>query len=106
MDFSAEKDKKKIKEFLDLVENHKVEIRYYKHPVLVWRNLDGVCHYSFWEEEILDRFGLSNVDGWDYQEDLLFCPDWVDDEDEEEEEDFDDEESDEDLCNFCEKIKQ
>ncbi len=106
MDFRAEKDKKKIKEFLDLVENHKVEIRYYKHPVLVWRNLDGVCHYSFWEEEILDRFGLSNVDGWDYQEDLLFCPDWVDDEDEEEEEDFDDEESDEDLCNFCEKIKQ
>ncbi len=105
MDFRAEKDKKKIKEFLDLVENHKVEIRYFKHPVLVWRNLDGVCHYSFWEEEILDRFGLSNVDGWDYQEDLLFCPDWVDDEDEEEE-DFDDEESDEDLCNFCEKIKQ
>ena len=75
MDFRAEKDKKKIKEFLDLVENHKVEIRYFKHPVLVWRNLDGVCHYSFWEEEILDRFGLSNVDGWDYQEDLLFCPD-------------------------------
>jgi hypothetical protein len=104
MDFRAEKEKTKIREFLDLVENHKIEIRYYKTPVLVWTNLEGVCHYSFWEEETLDRFGLSNVDGWDFQEDLLFCPDWVADEDDEE--DFDDDESDEDLCKFCEKIKQ
>ncbi|MCB5265534.1 MAG: hypothetical protein PHT37_00595 [Candidatus Cloacimonetes bacterium] len=104
MDFRAEKDKKKIREFLDLVENHKVEIRHYKNPVLVWANLEGVCHYSFWEEETLERFGLANVDGWDFQEDMLFCPDWVDDE--EDDEDFDDDESDEDLCKFCEKIKQ
>ena len=46
MDFRAEKDKKKIREFLDLVENHKVEIRHYKNPVLVWANLEGVCHYT------------------------------------------------------------
>ncbi|MCB5252222.1 MAG: hypothetical protein RBR69_06770 [Candidatus Cloacimonadaceae bacterium] len=104
MDFRAENDKKKIREFLDLVENHKIEIRHYKTPVLVWTNIEGVCHYSFWEEETLERFGLDNVDGWDYKEDLLFCPDWV--ADEEEEDDFDDDESDEDLCKFCEKIRQ
>jgi hypothetical protein len=70
---------------------------------LVWANSDGVCHYSFWEEETLTRFGLHNVDGWDFEEDLLFCPDWVADQTEDDEDDdFDD---DEDLCNFCEKIK-
>lgn len=102
MQFREEKEKKKIKEFLDLVENHKVDIRHYKHPVLVWASNEGVCYYSFWEEETLVRFGLNNVDGWDYEEDLLFCPDWMTDEDEDE--DFDDEDDDEDLCSFCEKI--
>jgi hypothetical protein len=104
MDFRQEKDKKLIKEFLDLVENHKIEIRHYKNPVLVWANSDGVCHYSFWEEETLQRFGLANVDGWDYREDLLFCPDWIADEDEDE--DFDEDIDDEELCHFCEMIKK
>jgi len=104
MEFKSESDKKKIKEFLDLVENHKIEIRHYKSPVLVWANSDGVCHYSFWEEETLQRYGLPNVDGWDYEEDLLFCPDWVLDE---EEVDYDDdEEDDQDLCRFCKNIQK
>ncbi len=102
MQFRKEDNKKKIKEFLDLVENHKIEIRHYKTPVLVWAVNEGVCYYSFWEEDTLNRFGLNNVDGWDYEEDLLFCPDWIDEE--EDDDDFDDDEDDEDLCTFCEKI--
>ncbi|MCK9556700.1 MAG: hypothetical protein PHQ78_05430 [Candidatus Cloacimonetes bacterium] len=104
MEFHQEKDRKKIKEFLDLVENHKIELRHFKNPVLVWANADGVCHYSFWEEETLDKFGFVNVDGWDFEEDLLFCPDWVADEDEDD--DFDDDEDDEDLIAFCDLIKK
>jgi len=97
MTFRQESDSQKIREFLDLVENHKVEIRRYKHPVLVWAVKEGTVYYSFWEQDILDRFGLSNVDGWDYEEDLLFCPDWAGDTDEENGEDWDDDLDDEDL---------
>jgi len=89
MIFNKESNTKKIKEFLDLVENHKVELRHYKHPVLVWAVQDGTVYYSFWEEELLERFGLENVDGWDFEEDQLFCPDWVAD-DFEEDDDLDD----------------
>ncbi|MDY0320013.1 MAG: hypothetical protein RBQ67_08480 [Candidatus Cloacimonadaceae bacterium] len=102
MEFRKETDRKKIKEFLDLVENHKVELRHFKNPVLVWTNFDGVCHYTFWEEETLLRFGFTNVDGWDYEEDLLFCPDWV--AEDEDDDDFDDDEDDEELITFCETI--
>nr|MDK2851405.1 hypothetical protein [Candidatus Cloacimonadota bacterium] len=104
MEFRSEKDKKKIREFLDLVENHKIDIRHYKNPVLVWANSEGVCHYSFWEEETLDRYGIANVDGWDYEEDLLFCPDWVLDEEDLDEDD--DEDDDIDLSRFCKSIKK
>ncbi|HCM16253.1 MAG: hypothetical protein PHS36_03430 [Candidatus Cloacimonetes bacterium] len=104
MEFRQENDRKKIKEFLDLVENHKIELRYFKNPVLVWANSDGVCHYSFWEEETLQKYGFANVDGWDYEEDLLFCPDWV--ADDQEEEDFDDDDDDEDLGVFCDLIRK
>ncbi|PKN75332.1 MAG: hypothetical protein CVU49_03450 [Candidatus Cloacimonetes bacterium HGW-Cloacimonetes-2] len=89
MIFNKESNARKIKEFLDLVENHKVELRHYKHPVLVWAVQDGTVYYSFWEEELLERFGLENVDGWDFEEDQLFCPDWVAD-DFEEDDDLDD----------------
>ena len=102
MQFRKTDNKKEIKEFLDLVENHKIELRHYKRPILVWAVEEGVCYYSFWEEETLDRFGLQNVDGWDFEEDLLFCPDWVADDDDDLFNDDDDD--DEDLCAFCEKI--
>lgn len=105
MQFREEKDSKRIKEFLDLVENHKIDIRHYKNPVLVWSVEEGVCRYSFWEEETLDRFGLNNVDGWDYEEDNLFCPDWISDEDDKYDDD-DDDDDDEDLSGFCELIKR
>ena len=97
MTFRQEADPVKLREFLDMVENHKVEIRRYKHPILVWGIKEGTVYYSFWEQEILDRFGLENVDGWDYEEDLLFCPDWVGDQEEEWTEDIDDDEDDDDL---------
>lgn len=79
MTFRQESDPLKLREFLNLVENVKVDIRRYKHPVLVWAVKEGTVYYSFWEQDILDRFGIANVDGWDYDEDLLFCPDWVGD---------------------------
>ncbi len=99
MQFKQENSAKKIKEFLSLVENHKVDIRHYKHPVLVWAVQEGTVYYSFWEEDTLLRYGLDNVDGWDYEEDMLFCPDWVSDNQDDEDEDLDDE--DEDIGMIC-----
>ena len=98
MDFKQESDPKKIREFLDLSENHKIELRHYKEPVLVWAVSDGTAYYAIWENEVLTKFGLENVDGWDFEEDLLFCPDWMaPDEEDEDDLDFDDDEDDEDL---------
>jgi len=91
MVFKQETDKKRIMEFLDLVENDKVELRNYKKPVLVWAVDDDTVYYSFWEQELLDKFGIDNVDGYDYRENLGFCPDWVSDDD-----DWDDEGDEED----------
>ncbi len=94
MEFRQETNIKKIRELLELAENHKVELRHYKNPVLVWAVEDGTAYYTIWEEDLLQRFGLQNVDGWDFEEDLLFCPDWMDlDEDED---DFDDDDDDDD----------
>lgn len=93
MTFQKETNAKKIREFLELVENHKVETRHYKSPVLVWGVQDGTVYYSFWEEELLDRFGLENVDGWDFEEDQLFCPDWMSDDDDLDDDDDDDDDS-------------
>jgi hypothetical protein len=42
---------------------------------------------------MLNRFGLDNVDGWDYEEDIVFCPDWVRD-DEDDDDDWDDDDDD------------
>ncbi|MBP7118230.1 MAG: hypothetical protein KBB33_07870 [Candidatus Cloacimonetes bacterium] len=89
MQYREELSSKKIKEFLDLVENHKVDIRHYRTPVLVWGVNDGTVYYSFWEQETLQRYGLDNVDGYDYEEDLLFCPDWMADADEPQDDDID-----------------
>ena len=91
MEFKQESNFKKLKEFLDMVENHHIELRRYKNPVLVWAVQDGTVYYAFWEEEMLSKFGLNNVDGWDYEEDVLFCPDWIDeDADWDEDDDLDD----------------
>jgi hypothetical protein len=94
MVFQKQDNLKKIREFLDMVENHKVELRRYRTPVLVWAINDGTVHYSFWESEMLDKFGLENVDGWDYEEDKLFCPDWVEADDEDDDIDLDDDDED------------
>ena len=106
MTFLQENDIQKLREFLDMVENSKVEITRYKSPVLVWAVKEGTVYYSFWEQDLLDRFGLINVDGWDYEEDSLFCPDWVDDSDNDWDDDIDDEDDDfDDLEDFikCEQ---
>lgn len=100
MVFNQEKEIKKIKEFVNLVENPKIELRHYKDPVLVWALQDGTVYYTIWENETLSRFGLKNVDGWDYEEDLLFCPYWMNPE-EDEDDDLDDDDDDLDLiCNL------
>lgn len=74
---NTEKDKKRILEFLDLLGNESYDLRRYSHPVLVYVVRDETVYYSVWEEEILLRFGVENVDGWDFKEDSIFCPDWV-----------------------------
>lgn len=101
MTFRQMSDSKKIKEFLDMVENVKIEIRRYRYPILVWAVKDGTAYYAIWEKEILDKFGLDNVDGWDYEEDVLFCPDWIDDRDDDwDDDDLDDDDDDFDLSGF------
>ncbi|MBN2829409.1 MAG: hypothetical protein JXR56_03695 [Candidatus Cloacimonetes bacterium] len=77
-----ESRREKIVEFLQMIENTVIEMRKYSRPVLVWQVTDGTVQYSIWEDDVLSRFGLENVDGWDYEEDALFCPDWISDEEE------------------------
>ncbi len=87
----TEKDRKKIIDFFQLINNEKYNLRKYSHPVLVYKIDDGVVYYSLWEESLLMQYGLEFVDGWDYSEDLLFCPDWMSDEEEDDDDDdFDD----------------
>jgi len=106
MTFRQENDPIKLREFLDMVENSKIEITRYKNPVLTWAIKEGTVYYSFWEQDMLDRFGLINVDGWDYEEDLLFCPDWVDDSADDWDEDLDDDDDDDfDLEEFSNSDK-
>jgi hypothetical protein len=74
----AENDRKRIREFLDMLENEKYDLRKYSKPVLVYGvDDDKMVKYSIWEKDMLDRFGLKNEDGWDHEDDLAFCPDWV-----------------------------
>ena len=83
----AEKDLKRIKEFFELNKTD-FNLRKYHKPVLVYDVVDYKVRYSLWEMEILDRFGLKNVDGWDKIENIIFCPDWMQGNDEDED-DFD-----------------
>ncbi|MBN2460565.1 MAG: hypothetical protein JXB60_03065 [Candidatus Cloacimonetes bacterium] len=79
----AERDKERIKEFFDLTDTA-YNLRKYHKPVLVYDVKGDKVRYSLWEEDILQRFGLENVDGWDATEDLIFCPDWMQGKDEDE----------------------
>ncbi|OQY40169.1 MAG: hypothetical protein B6226_00395 [Candidatus Cloacimonetes bacterium 4572_65] len=89
--YNSEADKEKIKEFLYLIENEKIDLRRFTRPVLVWIVKDQKVGYTIWEEDLLKRFGLENVDGWDYDEDISFAPDWILGDDE-----FDDDDDDDD----------
>lgn len=100
MEFRKESNIKKIREFLDLSENHKIELRHYSSPVLVWAASEGTAFYTIWENDLLERFGLDNVDGWDFEEDLLFCPDWMSEDEDDDDPDLDDDD-DEDLGQIC-----
>ena len=87
----TERDRKMIVEFFDLVENDKYDLRKYSKPVLVYCiDADNRVKYSLWENDLLMRYGLENVDGWDFEEDISFCPDWVSDQVESDVEDDDD----------------
>ncbi len=94
----AEKDREKIKEFFEL-KGTDFSLRKFHKPVLVYEIADDKVRYSLWEEELLDRFGLKNVDGWDATENVMFCPDWMREkfEDEEDDIDLDDDDDDFDL---------
>lgn len=71
-----EENKDRIKEFFEL-NDKRYTLRKYNKPVLVYEIKDDKVRYSLWEKELLDKFGLKNVDGWDYTEELIFCPDWM-----------------------------
>lgn len=98
----AEKDKQKIKEFFELTVTDYTLRKYHK-PVLVYEVVGDKVHYSLWEEEILERYGLKNVDGWDKTENIAFCPDWMRNDVEEEEEELEDIDLDEDDVNEVKK---
>ncbi len=84
----AERDKNRIKEFFELSDTDHYLRKFHK-PVLVYEVVDDKVHYSLWEEEILERFGLKNVDGWDKTENIAFCPDWMRDDVDDDLEDID-----------------
>ncbi len=87
---------KRIREFFDLTDQLYTLRKYHK-PVLVYEVAEDKVRYSLWEAELLERFGLDNVDGWDYTEDVFFCPDWMRP-DMEDFDDFEEEDLDEDGC--------
>ncbi|HPR18646.1 MAG TPA: hypothetical protein PLD62_10425 [Candidatus Cloacimonadota bacterium] len=95
----AERDKSRIKEFFELSGTDH-SLRKYHRPVLVYEVADDKVHYSLWEEEILERFGLENVDGWDKTENIAFCPDWMRGEEEDDDDDLDDIDLDDDDDDF------
>jgi hypothetical protein len=93
----VEKDRNRIREFFNLLEDEHYDLRKFSHPILVYKIEDERVYYSLWEESLLTRYGLKNVDGWDYEDDVLFCPDWIrglddDDDDDDDDADVDDEE--------------
>ena len=88
-----EDNKNRIKEFFEL--NDKIYmLRKFRKPVLVYDIVDDKIRYSLWEADLLERFGLKNVDGWDYQESVFFCPDWIQNPNEDDDLDDDDDDLD------------
>lgn len=83
--YRAERDKKKILEFFELSDKN-FNLRKYAKPVLVYIVEDDFVKYSIFEAQMLDSYGLENVDGYDDTENVAFCPDWMRDD----EDDFDD----------------
>ncbi len=75
-EFKIEFDRKKIEQFLSLLER-KLDLNRYNKPVLSYRTDDDAVYYTVWEEEILERLGFNNVSGHDYKDPIFFCPDWV-----------------------------
>ena len=94
-----ERDRNKIIEFLDLVDNDNYLMRKFNKPVIVWEIDNNIIKYTLWESNVLEQLGVENIIGWDYREDKIFAPDWALDDDEFDDDlldDFDDE-FDEDL---------
>ncbi|MEA1972587.1 MAG: hypothetical protein U9N34_04745 [Candidatus Cloacimonadota bacterium] len=88
-----ERERKKIIEFLDLVDNGNYAIRKYNRPAIVWEVDGNVIKYTLWENNILEQIGIENIIGWDYKEDKIYAPDWALEDDEFDEDlidDFDD----------------
>ncbi len=88
-DFQFEYDKKKIKQFLELLER-KIDFERYNKPILSYKTDDDFVYYTVWEEEILEKLGVGNISGYDYRDPVFFCPDWITDEGLDDDEDFDD----------------
>ncbi len=88
---NVEKNRDRIREFFDLIECEHYDLRKFSRPVLVYKVDDDQVYYSLWEEDLLQRYGVENVDGWDYAEDLLFCPDWIRGDEDDDDDDDDDE---------------
>jgi len=96
----AEKDRSRIKEFFDLTDTA-YNLRKFHKPVLVYEVVGDKVRYSLWEEDVLSRFGLQNVDGWDATEELIYCPDWIQGIDDEDDlADMDDDLDEDDLSNL------
>jgi glutathionyl-hydroquinone reductase len=74
--YIAERDKRRILEFFELSDKN-YNLRKYTKPVLVYTVEDDLVKYSIFEEDILNRYGLENVDGYDHTENVAFCPDWM-----------------------------
>ncbi len=106
MIFREEANPKRLKEFVDMVDNPKLEMRRFKYPVLVWAVKEGTVYYTIWEREVLDKFGLSSVDGWDYEEDALFCPDWIDENEDDWDDDTDDDNDDDFDLDVFDDLKE
>jgi len=83
--YIAEKDKQRILEFFELSDQN-YNLRKYTKPVLVYIVEDDMVKYSIFEADTLQQYGLENVDGYDHTENVVFCPDWM----QEDDEDFDD----------------
>ena len=89
-----EKDRKKMREFLNLVDNSHYDFHKFSRPILVFEMKEKTVQYTLWEEDLFEQLGIDNVVGYDYEEDSLYVPDWALDYDEFDDDDFDDDDDD------------